>query len=162
MEVSLTTNGTFLRGRAEDLKTAGLARVNISQDALDPEQFAAVTKSGTYETVLDGVDSALEAGLAPVKLNMVVFEQTAGYVEGMVEHVADQEGLQPSSSSICPSWLVDRSGTSTSAASTTGSLRLPIVSNAVRCTTGNGTGSAVLIPTPRAMVIPEWSRSSTR
>jgi len=95
MEVSLTTNGTFLRGRAEDLKTAGLARVNISQDALDPEQqFAAVTKSGTYETVLDGVDSALEAGLAPVKLNMVVFEQTAGYVEGMVEHVADQEGLQ--------------------------------------------------------------------
>ncbi|MFO7834759.1 MAG: GTP 3',8-cyclase MoaA [Halohasta sp.] len=94
MEVSLTTNGTFLRGRAEALKSAGLARVNISQDALDPEQFAAVTKSGAYETVLDGVDAALEAGLAPVKLNMVVFEQTAGYVEGMVEHVADRAGLQ--------------------------------------------------------------------
>lgn len=94
MEVSLTTNGTFLRGRAEDLKEAGLARVNVSQDALDPEQFAAVTKSGAYEEVLDGVEAALAAGLAPVKLNMVVFEQTAGYVEGMVEHVADQEGLQ--------------------------------------------------------------------
>jgi len=94
MEVSLTTNGTFLRGRAEDLKEAGLERVNVSQDALDPEQFAAVTKSGAYEAVLDGVEAALEAGLDPVKLNMVVFEQTAGYVEGMVDHVADNEGLQ--------------------------------------------------------------------
>ncbi len=94
MEVSLTTNGTFLRGRAEDLKEAGLERVNVSQDALDPEQFAAVTKSGAYEAVLDGVDAALAAGLAPVKLNMVVFEQTAGYVEGMVDHVAANDGLQ--------------------------------------------------------------------
>ena len=94
MEVSLTTNGTFLRGRAKDLKAAGLARVNVSQDALDPEQFAEVTKSGAYEEVLDGVDAALEAGLAPVKLNMVVFEHTASYVEGMVEHVANREGLQ--------------------------------------------------------------------
>ncbi|MFD1641582.1 GTP 3',8-cyclase MoaA [Halohasta litorea] len=94
MEVSLTTNGTFLRGRAEGLQEAGLERVNVSQDALDPEQFAAVTKSGAYEAVLDGVEAALAAGLAPVKLNMVVFEQTAGYVEGMVEHVAANEGLQ--------------------------------------------------------------------
>ncbi len=94
MEVSLTTNGTFLRGRAEDLKAAGLERVNVSQDALDPEQFAAVTKSGAYEEVLDGVEAALAAGLAPVKLNMVVFEQTAGYVEGMVDHVAENDGLQ--------------------------------------------------------------------
>ncbi len=94
MEVSVTTNGTFLRGRAKELKAAGLERVNVSQDALDPEQFAEVTKSGAYEQVLDGVDAALEAGLAPVKLNMVVFEHTAGYIEGMVEHVAEHEGLQ--------------------------------------------------------------------
>ena len=94
MEASLTTNGTFLRGRAEALREAGLARVNVSQDALDPEEFASVTESGAYESVLDGVEAALEAGLAPVKLNMVVFKHTAGYVEGMVEHVADQEGLQ--------------------------------------------------------------------
>jgi len=94
MEVSLTTNGTFLRGRAEQLRAAGLSRVNVSQDALDPEQFAAVTKSGAYENVLDGVDAALEAGLDPVKLNMVVFEHTASYVEGMVKHVAENDGLQ--------------------------------------------------------------------
>ncbi|SIR59312.1 GTP 3',8-cyclase MoaA [Natronorubrum thiooxidans] len=94
MEVSLTTNGTFLPGRAEALVDAGLERVNVSQDALDPEDFAAVTKSGAYEKVLEGVDAALEAGLDPVKLNMVVFEHTAGYVPEMVDHVARNEGMQ--------------------------------------------------------------------
>ena len=94
METSMTTNGTFLPGRAEDLVDAGLDRVNVSQDALDPEAFAEITKSGAYEKVLEGVEAALDAGLAPVKLNMVVFEHTAGYVEGMVEHVAENDGLQ--------------------------------------------------------------------
>ncbi|SEH15326.1 cyclic pyranopterin phosphate synthase [Natronorubrum sediminis] len=94
MEVSLTTNGTFLPGRAPDLVDAGLERVNVSQDALDADDFAAVTKSGAYEKVLEGVDAALEAGLDPVKLNMVVFEHTAGYVPKMVDHVAENEGLQ--------------------------------------------------------------------
>jgi cyclic pyranopterin phosphate synthase len=94
MEVSMTTNGTFLPGRAEDLKEAGLERVNVSQDALDPEAFAEVTQSGAYDKVIEGVEAALDAGLDPVKLNMVVFEHTAGYVEGMVEHVADNDGLQ--------------------------------------------------------------------
>jgi cyclic pyranopterin phosphate synthase len=94
METSLTTNGTFLPGRAEGLKEAGLSRVNVSQDALDPEAFAEITKSGAYERVLEGVEAALDAGLEPVKLNMVVFEHTAGYVEGMVDHVAENSGLQ--------------------------------------------------------------------
>ncbi|ELY56923.1 GTP 3',8-cyclase MoaA [Natronococcus jeotgali] len=94
MEVSLTTNGTFLPGRAEDLVDAGLERVNVSQDALDPEDFAAVTKSGAYEKVLEGVRAAVDAGLDPVKLNMVVFEHTAGYVPEMVDHVAENDGLQ--------------------------------------------------------------------
>ncbi|MEF8831192.1 MAG: GTP 3',8-cyclase MoaA [Halobacteriales archaeon] len=94
MEPSLTTNGTFLDGRAEDLRAAGLTRVNVSQDALDPDDFARVTKSGAYEQVIEGVEAALDAGLAPVKLNMVVFEGTAGYIPEMVDHVADEEGLQ--------------------------------------------------------------------
>jgi cyclic pyranopterin phosphate synthase len=94
MEASMTTNGTFLPGRAEALKEAGLARVNVSQDALDPEAFAEITKSGAYDRVMEGVEAALDAGLAPVKLNMVVFEHTAGYVEGMVDHVAENDGLQ--------------------------------------------------------------------
>ena len=94
METSLTTNGTFLPGRAEDLKAAGLSRVNVSQDALDPEAFAEITKSGAYDKVMEGVEAALDAGLDPVKLNMVVFEHTAGYVEEMVDHVAENPGLQ--------------------------------------------------------------------
>lgn len=93
-ETSMTTNGTFLPGRAEALVEAGLDRVNISQDALDPEAFAQLTQSGAYDRVLEGVDAALSAGLAPVKLNMVVFEPTAGYVPEMVDHVAEQSGLQ--------------------------------------------------------------------
>ena len=94
MEVSLTTNGTFLPGRAEALAEAGLERVNVSQDALGAEAFAEITKSGAYDRVLEGVDAALEAGLDPVKLNMVVFDHTAGYVPEMVEHVAEHDGLQ--------------------------------------------------------------------
>jgi len=94
MEVSLTTNGTFLPGCATDLREAGLERVNVSQDAMDPEAFAEVTKSGAYDEVIEGVLAAVEAGLDPVKLNMVVFEGTAGYVPEMVEHVAGKEGLQ--------------------------------------------------------------------
>jgi cyclic pyranopterin phosphate synthase len=94
IETSLTTNGTFLPGRAQALADAGLKRVNVSQDALSPKAFREVTKSAAYEDVLDGIDAALAAGLAPVKLNMVVFEQTAGYVPEMVDHVAENEGLQ--------------------------------------------------------------------
>jgi cyclic pyranopterin phosphate synthase len=94
MEVSMTTNGTYLPGRADDLVDAGLERVNVSQDALEPEAFAEITKSGAYEKVMEGVEAALDAGLDPVKLNMVVFEHTAGYVEGMVNHVAENDGLQ--------------------------------------------------------------------
>ena len=94
MEVSMTTNGTFLPGRAADLKDAGLERVNVSQDALNSEDFAEITKSGAYEQVVEGVEAALDAGLDPVKLNMVVFEATAGYVPQMVDHVAENDGLQ--------------------------------------------------------------------
>ena len=94
MEVSMTTNGTFLPGRAEGLVDAGLERVNVSQDALDPDAFAEITKSGAYDQVMEGVMAAVDAGLDPVKLNMVVFEHTAGYVPEMVDHVAENDGLQ--------------------------------------------------------------------
>jgi cyclic pyranopterin phosphate synthase len=94
MEASMTTNGTFLPGRAAALREAGLARVNVSQDALEPEAFAAVTQSGAYDQVIEGVHAAVDAGLAPVKLNMVVFEHTKGYVAEMVDHVAREDGLR--------------------------------------------------------------------
>jgi len=94
MAASMTTNGTFLPGRAEGLVDAGLERVNVSQDALDAEAFAELTRSGAYDRVLEGVEAAVAAGLDPVKLNMVVMEPTAGYVPEMVDHVAEHDGLQ--------------------------------------------------------------------
>ncbi|MFB6081723.1 MAG: GTP 3',8-cyclase MoaA [Halanaeroarchaeum sp.] len=94
MEVSLTTNGTFLPDRAEALKEAGLERVNVSQDALQPEEFKEITKSGAYNKVIEGVKAAVDAGLTPVKLNMVVFERTAPFVPEMVDYVAENDGLR--------------------------------------------------------------------
>ncbi|MFD1588760.1 GTP 3',8-cyclase MoaA [Halorientalis brevis] len=94
IETSLTTNGTYLPDRAEELVDAGLDRVNVSQDALDPDAFKRVTQSGEYDAVIEGVKAAVDAGLDPVKLNMVVFEATAGYVPEMVDYVAMNDGLQ--------------------------------------------------------------------
>ncbi len=94
MEASMTTNGSMLPGRAAALREAGLERVNVSQDALDPEAFKEVTLSGAYDSVIEGVKAAVDADLKPVKLNMVVFEQTAEHVEDMVHYVAQNDGLR--------------------------------------------------------------------
>lgn len=69
--VTLTTNGSLLPKMADDLKRAGLKRVNISLDTLDPEQFHHITRCGNLETTLQGIDAALEAGFKPVKINAV-------------------------------------------------------------------------------------------
>jgi cyclic pyranopterin phosphate synthase len=72
MESSLTTNGTLLAGLAADLKEAGLSRVNVSLDSLDPETYHKITRRDCLAEVLEGIEAALDAGLTPVKLNMVV------------------------------------------------------------------------------------------
>ncbi len=72
-EVCMTTNGSLLtRSKAAALKAAGLCRVNISLDTLDPATFASLTRGGELQHVLNGIDAALAAGLTPVKINMVV------------------------------------------------------------------------------------------
>ncbi len=71
-EISMTTNGTRLVGAAAQLAKAGLSRVNISLDTLDPVRFRELTRGGRVEEVLAGIDAALEAGLLPVKLNSVL------------------------------------------------------------------------------------------
>ncbi|MFQ5801008.1 MAG: GTP 3',8-cyclase MoaA, partial [Candidatus Hydrothermarchaeales archaeon] len=73
-EVSMTTNATLLSKKSEALKEAGLKRVNISLDTLDKEIFRRITKGGELDTVIDGIKSAVDAGLRPVKLNMVVMK----------------------------------------------------------------------------------------
>lgn len=69
--VSMTTNGVLLPRMADDLKQAGLHRVNISLDTLDPGQFQEITRVGKLEDTLAGIDSAIETGFNPVKINAV-------------------------------------------------------------------------------------------
>ena len=77
-ELSMTTNGSLLTlETAMALKAAGLSRVNISLDTLDPEAFAAMTRGGNLNDVLAGIDAAACAGLHPIKINMVVGENTS-------------------------------------------------------------------------------------
>jgi GTP 3',8-cyclase len=71
-DLMLTTNGILLPELAFDLKAAGVNRVNISLDTLDPERFREITRGGDVHRVIQGVFRSLEAGLEPVKLNVVV------------------------------------------------------------------------------------------
>jgi len=71
-EVTMSTNAVYLARWASDLQRAGLRRVNISLDTLDPQLFRFITRGGDVTRVLSGIDAALTAGLGPVKLNMVV------------------------------------------------------------------------------------------
>jgi len=71
-DLAMTTNGTLLARYAEELKAAGLKRVNVSLDTLRPERFRRITRLGELSDTLEGIAAAKEAGLAPVKVNTVV------------------------------------------------------------------------------------------
>lgn len=73
-EVSLTTNGSRLAPLAAPLARAGLRRVNVSLDSVDPERFGRITGGGRLERAVAGIEAALEAGLRPLKLNAVLAE----------------------------------------------------------------------------------------
>jgi cyclic pyranopterin phosphate synthase len=70
-DLALTTNGQCLAELAEDLRGAGLQRVNVSLDTLDAETFRSLTRGGELSRTLDGIDAALRHGLKPVKINTV-------------------------------------------------------------------------------------------
>jgi cyclic pyranopterin phosphate synthase len=71
-DLCLTTNAALLADQIDSLKRAGLKRVNISIDSLDPDRFRRMTKRGDLGKVMDGIFAARAAGLAPIKLNAVV------------------------------------------------------------------------------------------
>ena len=73
-EIALTTNGTYLNDYVYSLQRAGLDRVNVSLDSLYPEKYQEITRGGKIETVLKGIESALSAGLFPVKINTVLMK----------------------------------------------------------------------------------------
>lgn len=73
-EVSLTTNATKLSQFAEQLKNAGVKRINISLDSLNKDRYFKITGGGNLNNVLTGIDEALKVGLTPLKINMVVMK----------------------------------------------------------------------------------------
>ncbi len=71
-DISMTTNGHLLADQAQSLKNAGLNRVNISLDTFNPQLFKQITRNGDLSKVFAGIQAAEEAGLSPLKINMVV------------------------------------------------------------------------------------------
>ncbi|MBI4986513.1 MAG: GTP 3',8-cyclase MoaA [Rhodocyclales bacterium] len=88
LELTLTTNGSVLSHRAQDLKAAGLQRVTVSLDSLDDAIFRRMNDSDfPVARVLAGIDAAANAGLAPIKINMVVKRGTNdGEIIAMARH----------------------------------------------------------------------------
>lgn len=74
-DLSMTTNGTLLRQFAVELKNAGLIRLNISLDSVNPESYCRITRNGDLAQVLDGIESAHEAGFNQIKINCVLLGQ---------------------------------------------------------------------------------------
>ena len=73
LDLALTTNGHLLAGMAQPLKDAGLSRVTVSMDAVDPDIFARITRvPGSFHKVLAGIRAAQRVGLGPVKVNCVL------------------------------------------------------------------------------------------
>jgi cyclic pyranopterin phosphate synthase len=75
-DISLSTNGTLLKELAGPLAAAGLKRVNISLDSLQPERYATITRGGDLMRVMAGIDAAVAAGLQAIKLNAVIIPGT--------------------------------------------------------------------------------------
>jgi cyclic pyranopterin phosphate synthase len=94
-DISLTTNGVWLKQRAAELKEAGLRRVNVSLDSLRRDRFEHITRSDNLGRVLEGIEVARAVGLRPVKINMVV-----------MGGINDDELLDFARQSIEPGWHV--------------------------------------------------------
>lgn len=91
-DLSLSTNGILLSRMADALTSAGLKRVNISLDTLQPERFRRITRLGELSSVLGGVEAALRAGLTPVKINVVVMR---GENDDEIPHFVDLTRRSP-------------------------------------------------------------------
>lgn len=91
-ETVLTTNGALLAPMAAALREAGVQRLNVSLDSLQPETFAAITRGGDLRQVLDGIAAAEAAGFPPVKINVVVLR---GVNDGEVLDFAERTLREP-------------------------------------------------------------------
>lgn len=84
-EISLTTNGQLLEKHIEDLANAGLNRVNISLDSLNPQKYYSITRGGDIDRVLKGIEKTASLGLLPIKINTVPVK---GFNDDEIENFA--------------------------------------------------------------------------
>jgi cyclic pyranopterin phosphate synthase len=93
-DIAMTTNAYFLKDQAQSLKDAGLKRLNVSLDALDPEKFRDVNRRDCLQSVLDGLDMARKVGFKSIKINAVAvrnFSETE--IMGLIE-MGRSEGFE--------------------------------------------------------------------
>jgi cyclic pyranopterin phosphate synthase len=93
-DIGMTTNGVLLPRYAKDLKAAGLKRVNISLDTINPEKFKKITRIGELKDVLLGIDAAIDAELLPVKINFVRIPDENKHDENEVREFCKKKGLK--------------------------------------------------------------------
>ena len=91
-ELALTTNGLLLPEMAADLKDAGVDRVNVSLDTLDPLKYRKITRGGSLDAALAGIRAAKDAGLTPLKLNCVLI---GGFNDGEIPALAALTEREP-------------------------------------------------------------------
>jgi cyclic pyranopterin phosphate synthase len=95
LELALTTNGQRLFDLAGPLRSAGLGRLNVSLDSLDPGRYRELTRGGRLERTLQGIEAALAAGFSPIKLNTVVLRGVNLDEVGRIAGFALERGLTP-------------------------------------------------------------------
>jgi cyclic pyranopterin phosphate synthase len=93
-ELCMTTNGLDFAEKAALLKRSGLTRVNISIDTLDSERYRRITRGGNLAEALGGVEAAIEAGLTPIKINMVVLDDTTQDDIANMKTFCERRGLE--------------------------------------------------------------------
>ncbi len=85
-DISLTTNGILLEKYAEELKNAGLNRVNVSLDTLNPEKYKKITYNGNVEKVKKGIERAIDVGLTPLKINYLALSNTLNDLDDLMDY----------------------------------------------------------------------------
>jgi len=92
-DFGMTTNGIFLKKFANDLKQAGLHRINISLDTLNPKKFKEITRFGDINQVFEGIKAAQKVGLNPIKINCVVKNSSSENDAKEVDAFCKKNGL---------------------------------------------------------------------
>ena len=93
-DLGMTTNGQLLEKFAQPLKDAGLHRINVSLDTLNPEKYRLITRGGEIGNVLKGIEASVKAGLSPVKINCVIVKSASEPDAFEVAEYGKKNGLQ--------------------------------------------------------------------